>query len=53
MRQAHLVTMPYKSKYAINSFYGLITAGYKDFLFADLNRTPGLEQYAGHTNKDR
>ena len=31
-----LVTLPYRSKYAINSFYGLITAGYKDFLFADL-----------------
>lgn len=31
-----LVTMPYKSKYAINSFYGLVTAGYKDFIFADL-----------------
>lgn len=31
-----LVTLPYKSKYAINSFYGLITAGYKNFLFADL-----------------
>jgi TonB-linked SusC/RagA family outer membrane protein len=30
-----LVTLPYKSKYAINSFYGLLTAGYKDFLFAD------------------
>ncbi len=31
-----LVTLPYKSKYAINSFYGLVTAGYKDFLFVDL-----------------
>lgn len=31
-----LVSLPYKSKYAINSFYGLITAGYKEFLFADL-----------------
>ncbi|HKO79722.1 MAG TPA: hypothetical protein VJU78_04965, partial [Chitinophagaceae bacterium] len=31
-----LVTIPYKSKFAINSFYGLITFGYKDFLFADL-----------------
>lgn len=31
-----LVTLPYKSKYAINSFYGLITAGYKDFLFMDV-----------------
>ncbi|HET9431324.1 MAG TPA: SusC/RagA family TonB-linked outer membrane protein [Chitinophagaceae bacterium] len=31
-----LVTMPYKSKYAINSFYGLVTAGYKDFIFADV-----------------
>lgn len=31
-----LVTLPYRSKYAINSFYGLITAGYKNFLFADL-----------------
>lgn len=31
-----LVTMPWKSKYKINSFYGMITAGYKDFLFMDL-----------------
>jgi TonB-linked SusC/RagA family outer membrane protein len=30
-----LVTLPWKSKYVINSFYGLITLGYKDFLFAD------------------
>ena len=31
-----LVTIPYRSKYAINSFYGMITAGYKEFLFADI-----------------
>lgn len=31
-----LVTLPYRSRYAINSFYGLISAGYKDFLFVDL-----------------
>lgn len=31
-----LVTIPLKSKYAINSLYGLISANYKDFLFADL-----------------
>jgi len=31
-----LVTLPYKSRYGINSFYGLITAGYKNFLYADL-----------------
>lgn len=31
-----LVTLPWKSKYAINSFYGLITAAYKNFLFLDL-----------------
>ncbi|MCU7548302.1 SusC/RagA family TonB-linked outer membrane protein [Chitinophagaceae bacterium LB-8] len=30
-----LVTLPWKSKYAINSFYGLVTAAYKDFLFFD------------------
>lgn len=30
-----LVTLPFKSKYAINSFYGLFTMGYKNFLFAD------------------
>ena len=30
-----LVTLPFKSKYAINSVYGLVTFGYKDFLFAD------------------
>ncbi|MBC7949038.1 MAG: SusC/RagA family TonB-linked outer membrane protein [Chitinophagaceae bacterium] len=31
-----LVTLPFKTKYAINSLYGLVTAGYKNFLFADL-----------------
>lgn len=30
-----LVALPWKSKYAINSFYGLVTFGYKEFLFAD------------------
>ncbi|TWI90943.1 TonB-linked SusC/RagA family outer membrane protein [Chitinophaga japonensis] len=31
-----LVTMPWKSRYAINSFYGLISMGYKNYLFMDL-----------------
>lgn len=31
-----LVTMPYRSRYAINSFYGILAASYKDFLFADM-----------------
>jgi TonB-linked SusC/RagA family outer membrane protein len=31
-----VVPVPYKSKYAINSFYGLLTASYKDFLFLDV-----------------
>lgn len=30
-----LVTMPYKSEYAFNSFYGLVTMSYKNFLYAD------------------
>lgn len=30
-----LVTMPSKSELAINSFYGLITMAYKNYLFAD------------------
>jgi len=30
------VTVPDKSKYNINSFYGLISTGYKDFLYLDL-----------------
>jgi TonB-linked SusC/RagA family outer membrane protein len=30
-----LVTIPFKSKFAINSLYALITFGYKDYLFAD------------------
>ena len=30
-----LVALPFKSKYAINSFYGLVTLGYKNYLFAD------------------
>ncbi|RYE20014.1 MAG: SusC/RagA family TonB-linked outer membrane protein, partial [Sphingobacteriales bacterium] len=31
-----LETFPYKSEYAINSFYGLLTGGYRDFLFVDI-----------------
>ncbi|MRG47936.1 SusC/RagA family TonB-linked outer membrane protein [Chitinophaga sp. SYP-B3965] len=31
-----LITIPRRSKYAINSFYGLISAGYKNFLYLDL-----------------
>jgi TonB-linked SusC/RagA family outer membrane protein len=31
-----LVTLPYKSRYVINSFYGLASAGYKDFLYLDV-----------------
>lgn len=31
-----LVAMPYNSKYAINSFYGLITAAYNRYLYLDL-----------------
>ena len=31
-----LETIPYKSTYRINSFYGLISSGYKNFLFLDL-----------------
>jgi TonB-linked SusC/RagA family outer membrane protein len=31
-----LITIPYSSKYSINSFYGLITGSYKKFLYADL-----------------
>lgn len=32
-----IVPLPYKSQYAINSFYGLFTAAYKDFLFVDFS----------------
>lgn len=31
-----LVTLPYRSKYAINSFYGMITASFRGYLFMDL-----------------
>jgi TonB-linked SusC/RagA family outer membrane protein len=31
-----LVSMPYNSRYAINSFYGLITAAYNKYLYLDL-----------------
>ncbi|MGZ8545099.1 MAG: TonB-dependent receptor plug domain-containing protein, partial [Flavisolibacter sp.] len=31
-----LVSMPWKSQYNINSFYGLLSAGYKNFLYVDL-----------------
>lgn len=32
-----IVTLPYKSKYKINSFYGLLALSYKDYLFADFS----------------
>src|SRR5690606_22334694 len=31
-----LVSLPVKSKYAINSFYGLVSTSFRDFLFLDL-----------------
>lgn len=31
-----LVALPYRSSYKINSIYGLVTAAYKNFLFADI-----------------
>ncbi len=31
-----LVSMPYKSKYRINSLYGLLSAAYKNYLYLDL-----------------
>lgn len=31
-----LVSMPWKSEYGINSFYGLLSAGYKRYLYVDL-----------------
>jgi len=31
-----LLTMPWRSEYAINSFYGLLTAGYKKLLYVDV-----------------
>ncbi len=31
-----ILALPWKSKYAINSFYGLATAAYKNFLFLDV-----------------
>lgn len=31
-----LVTIPYKSKYAINSFYSLLSTSFKDYLYLDL-----------------
>ncbi|MGE7777708.1 SusC/RagA family TonB-linked outer membrane protein [Chitinophaga sp. NPDC101104] len=31
-----LVTMPFRTSYQINSLYGLISASYKNFLFADI-----------------
>lgn len=31
-----LVTLPFRSKYGINSLYGLITAAYRNYLFMDL-----------------
>jgi TonB-linked SusC/RagA family outer membrane protein len=31
-----LVSIPYSSKYALNSFYGIITVGYSKYLFVDL-----------------
>ena len=31
-----LVTVPFRSKYAINSFYGLLSASFKDYLYMDV-----------------
>ena len=31
-----LVSLPFRSRYSINSFYGLLSAGYKNYLFLDL-----------------
>jgi TonB-linked SusC/RagA family outer membrane protein len=31
-----LLTIPYKSSYAVNSFYGIFSAGYKKYLFLDV-----------------
>jgi TonB-linked SusC/RagA family outer membrane protein len=31
-----LVTLPFTSKYAINSFYGLVSGAYRNYLFMDL-----------------
>lgn len=31
-----LVTLPWRSKYAINSFYGLVSGSYRNYLFADV-----------------
>jgi TonB-linked SusC/RagA family outer membrane protein len=31
-----LITIPYSSKYAINSFYGLLSASYKNYLYLDI-----------------
>jgi len=31
-----LVTLPYKSRYAINSIYGLVSTSFKDYLYVDL-----------------
>ena len=31
-----LVTLPYKSKYDLNSFYGLFSTSFRDYLFVDL-----------------
>jgi TonB-linked SusC/RagA family outer membrane protein len=31
-----LVTLPYKSRFRINSFYGILTSAYKNFLFVDV-----------------
>jgi TonB-linked SusC/RagA family outer membrane protein len=31
-----LVTLPYKSKYDLNSFYGLLSTSFRDYLYVDL-----------------
>lgn len=31
-----LVTLPYRTKYSINSFYGVLTGSFRDYLFLDL-----------------
>lgn len=48
-----IITNPYKSKYAINSVYGLVAADYKDYAFVDFtvrNDWTSLLATPTHTN---
>jgi hypothetical protein len=49
-----LVTVPFKSKYSLNSFYGLLSTSFKDYLYLDLTaRNDWVSTLATATRTDQ